>query len=95
MGFGLFKKLKDGFKKGISWISKTLKKIKPITKQILNEVPKVIPNEKIKNYFDTANEIYDVASDGINALDETVNKGNYKAGIDWTKKNLTPMLKKH
>ena len=93
MGFGFFKKLKDGFKKGVSWLNKSLKKVQPIAKQILNEAPKVIKNEKIKNYFDTANEIYDVASDGIDAVDEAVNNQNYDAGINWVNKELKPRLK--
>ena len=95
MGFGLFKKLKDGFKKGVAWLNKALKKVKPMAKQIINEAPKVIKNDKIKNYFEKANDIYDVSSDGINAVDEAVNKGNYNEIKDWTKANITPRLKKH
>ena len=93
MGFGIFKKLKDGFKKGIRWLKNTFEKIKPITKTILNEAPKIIKNEKVKNYFDTAKDIYEVSSDGINALDEAVNNNNYNQITDWTKANIVPRLK--
>ena len=93
MTFGIFKKLKDGFKKGIRWLKNTIEKIKPITKTILNEAPKIIKNEKVKNYFDTAKDIYEVSSDGINALDEAVNNNNYNQITDWTKANIVPRLK--
>lgn len=93
MGFGLFKKLKDGFKKGVSWLNQTLKKVKPLAKQILQEAPKIISNERVRNVFEKANDIYDVSSDGIDAIDEAVNKKNYSKAVDWTKANITPRLK--
>ena len=95
MGFGVFKKLKDKIKKGAAWLNTALKKVQPIAKQILNETPKVIKNEKVKNIFSAANDIYDITSDGINAVDEAVNKNNYSDVIDWTKANIAPRLKKH
>ena len=81
--FGYFKKLKEAFKKGVHWLKNALIKTKPITTTILREAPKIITNERVKNVFDKANDIYEVSSDGINALDEAVNNNNYNDAIDW------------
>ena len=95
MSFGIFKKLKDGFKKGVRWLKNAFNKVKPIAKTIFNEAPKIITNERVKNYFDKANDIYEVSSDGVNALDEAVNNNNYNDAIDWSKRELIPRLKRH
>ena len=62
-------------------------------KNLVTEVSRKSSNDKVKNILNSANNIYDVASDGINAVDEAVNKGNYNQIQDWTKANITPRLK--
>ena len=90
MGFGLFKKLKDKFKKVRGWIQSALPKVRkvmdkaaPVVKDILGQNPKA---EKALKYLD-------VAKDGISAADEAINNRNYSGIKDWTKTNIVPKLK--
>ena len=62
MGFGLFKKIKDAAKKFLPKMSGIMKKIAPVVKTITQEAPKYVTNEKVKNYLNTADEIFDVAN---------------------------------
>ena len=95
MGFGLFKKIKDAAKKFLPKLSGIMKKIAPTVKTITQEVPKYVSNEKVKNYLNTADEIFDVANSGINAIDKAVNKNQYGEVKDWVNYNIAPRLKRH
>ena len=74
MGFGSFKKIKDAAKKFLPKISGIMKKIAPVVKTITQEVPKYTSNEKVKNYFEKADDLFDVTNSGIDAFDKAVNK---------------------
>ena len=95
MGFGLFKKIKDAAKKFLPKISGIMKKIAPVVKTITQEAPKYTSNEKIKNYLNTADEVFDVANSGINAIDKAVNKNNYTDVKNWVNYEIKPRLKKY
>ena len=73
--FGIYKKLKEGFKKLKPWLKKTLPKareviktVKPIMTDILNEVP----NEKLQKKFNKVNNILNITNDGIEAAEEAI-----------------------
>ena len=95
MGFGLFKKIKDAAKKFLPKISGIMKKIAPVVKTITQEVPKYTSNEKVKNYFEKADDLFDVTNSGINAFDQAVNKNNYTDVKNWVNYEIKPRLKKY
>ena len=102
MGFGLFKKIKDAAKKANSWLKRALPKAKqlmdkaaPVVKTMTQEVPKYVTNKKVKNYLETADEVFDVTNSGINALDDAVNNQKYDDVKNWVNYNITPRLKRH
>ena len=70
-----------------------MKKIAPVVKTITQEAPKIIPNQKVINYLDTVDDIFDVTDSGVNAVDQALNHNNYNDVIDWTKQNIMPRLK--
>ena len=95
MGFGLFKKIKDAAKKFLPKMSGIMKKIAPVVKTITQEAPKYVTNEKVKNYLNTADEIFDVANSGVDAVAKAVNKHDYGEVKDWVNYNIAPKLKRH
>ena len=102
MGFGLFKKIKDAAKKAGDWLKKALPQAKqiidaaaPVVKTITQEVPKYTSNQKVKNFFEDADDIFDEVSSGIGAMDKAVNKHEYGEVKDWVNYNIAPRLKRH
>ena len=85
--FGRYKKLKDWFKKGKSWIQKVLPKAREVIKTAAEIVPKITPNEKVKN-------LLDFTSSGIEAADEAINNHNYNDGINWINHEIPLRLKR-
>ena len=96
MGFGLFKKIKDAAKKGINWLKTVLPKAKKILdtiKPVVKELPNYTSNDKIKNYFENANEALDVTDSGLNAINNAINKHNYDDVKNWVNYEIRPRLK--
>ena len=95
--FGIYKKLKEGFKKLKPWLQKTLPKVAPIVKTITQEVPKLTKNEKVKNILDLTNSGIDVIDNAVNrnyddephGILQTINEVN-----DWRNFELKPRLKR-
>ena len=99
--FGIYKKLKEGFKKLKPWLQKTLPKVAPIVKTITQEVPKLTKNEKVKNILDLTNSGIDVINNAVNrnydveddnephGILQTINEVN-----DWRNFELKPRLKR-
>ena len=98
MGFGLFKKLKDFAKKGINWLKGALPKAKRImdaAAPIVKELPKYVKNDKVKNYLENANDVFDVTNSGLDAINHAVNKRNYDDVKNWINYEIKPRLKNH
>ena len=70
-----------------------MKKIAPVVKTITQEVPKYTSNQKVKNYLDTANDVFDVTNSGINAINNAVNKRNADDVKNWINYEIKPRLK--
>ena len=95
MAWGIFKKIKDGVNKAKKWLSNNLpkinrvfKKAKPIVKNVLDEASNYSKNEKLKYGFGKAKDILDITDDGLDALDDALNKNEYGKVKDWTKMNI-------
>ena len=96
--FGIYKKLKEGFKKLKPWLQKTLPKVAPIVKTLTQEVPKFTKNEKVKNILDLTNSGIDVIDNAVNrnyddephGILQTINEVN-----DWRNYELKPRLKRN
>ena len=93
MGFGIFKKIKDAYKKTKDWVKKVLPKARdvvskatPFVKNVLDVLPQ---NDKLAK----VNDILDLTNQGLGVADDAINKNNYKDAIDWTKANIVPRLK--
>ena len=93
MGFGIFKKIKDAFKKAKTWVQKVVpkardavNKVTPFVKNVLDVMPQ---NDKISK----AKDILNLTNQGLGVADDAINKGNYKDAIDWTKANIVPRIK--
>ena len=98
MGFGLFKKLKDFAKKGMNWLKGALPKAKRImdaAAPVVKELPKYVKNDKVKNYLENANDVFDVTNSGIDAINHAVNKRNYDDVKNWVNYEIKPRLKNH
>ena len=98
MGFGLFKKIKDFAKKGINWLKGVLPKAKKImdaAAPVVKELPKYVSNEKVKNYLENANDVFDVTNSGLDAINNAVNKRNYDDVKNWINYEIKPRLKNH
>ena len=103
MGFGLFKKIKDAAKKFLPKLSGIMKKIAPVVKTVTQEArkalaegaPKYISNEKVKNYLNTADEIFDVTNSGVDAINNAVNKNDYDDVKNWVNYEIKPRLKRY
>ena len=96
MGFGLFKKLKDFAKKGINWLKGALPKAKRImdaAAPVVKELPKYVKNDKVKNYLENANDVFDVTNSGLDAINNAVNKRNYDDVKNWINYEIKPRLK--
>ena len=96
MGFGLFKKIKDFAKKGINWLKVALPKAKKImdtVTPVIKELPKYVKNDKVKNYLENANDVFDVTNSGIDAINNAVNKRNYDDVKNWINYEIKPRLK--
>ena len=96
MGFGLFKKIKDFAKKGINWLKGALPKAKKIldtVTPVIKELPKYTSNDKIRNYLENANDVFDVTNSGLNAINNAVNKHNYDDVKNWINYEIKPRLK--
>ena len=91
MGFGLFKKLKEAYKKGKLWLTKAIPKAREIINNvmpILKEAPKITTNPKVKNFFETVD-------DGLELTDDIINKKkSINDGINWINHNIAPRIKK-
>lgn len=90
MGFGIFKKLKDAFKKAKSWIKDNLPKARKVFEQIKPIVPELTPPK----YKNKVKEVLDVVDTGAEAADEFINHNNPKKAIDWAKYEIQPRLKR-
>ena len=98
MGFGLFKKLKDFAKKGMNWLKGALPKAKRImdaAAPVVKELPKYVKNDKVKNYLENANDVFDVTNSGLDAINHAVNKRNYDDVKNWVNYEIKPRLKNH
>ena len=98
MGFGLFKKIKDAAKKTINWLKGALPKAKRImdaAAPVVKELPKYVKNDKVKNYLENANDVFDVTNSGIDAINNAVNKRNYDDVKNWINYEIKPRLKNH
>ena len=97
-GFGFFKKLKEAYKKFQPWIHKIIPKVQETintVKPIIQEVPKITKNEKVKNFFETTNGAIDLANEGLKLADDVIiKKKTVDDGINWINHNLTPRIKK-
>ena len=100
MGWGIFKKIKDGFNKAKKWlkgnapkINRYIKSAKPIVKNIFNEIGNNTDNEKLKLGLGKASQYFDVASDGFDKFDQSLQSGNYDDITNWTTANIAPILK--
>ena len=90
--FGRFKKIKDALKKAKNFLANSLPKLKRFMTQAKPYVYKAIDesgNPKLKK----VNNYFDIADEGIGALDEAINRKNYSKIKDWTKTNIAPRLK--
>ena len=106
MGFGLFKKIKDFAKKGINWLKGALPKAKKImdaAAPVVKELPKYVKNDKVKNYLENANDVFDVTNSGIDAINNAVNNlkrtpvrnSAYDDVKNWINYEIKPRLKNH
>ena len=96
MGFGLFKKIKDFAKKGINWLKGALPKAKKImdaAAPVIKELPKYTSNEKIRNYLENTNDVFNVTNSGLNAINNAVNKRDYNDVKNWVNYEIKPRLK--
>ena len=84
--FGIFKKLKDTLKKVKGWLKDSLPKARAIMNQAAPVIKDILQEPKFNNAID-------IASDGIVAADEAINKKNYNDGINWINKNIKPRLR--
>ena len=84
--FGIFKKLKDTFKKVKGWLKDSLPKARAIMNQAVPVVKDILQEPKI-------NQAIDIENDGIIAADEAINKKNYKDATNWINKNIKPRLR--
>ena len=106
MTFGIFKKLKDSFKKAKHWIAKALpkarnliEKAKPIIPALVNIIGSDSVPEQHKN---KVKDLLNIVDDGMAAADDLVNRNDSKKamqsvskGIDWAKYEIQPRLKKN
>ena len=65
----------------------------PVVHNLFDESQKYIKNDKIKNNLKKVNNYFDIANDGVGALDDAINRKNYTQIKDWTKANIKPRLK--
>ena len=84
--FGIFKKLKDTFKKVKGWLKDSLPKARAIMNQAAPVIKDILQEPKL-------NQAIDIANDGIIAADEAINKKNYNDGVNWINKNIKPRLR--
>ena len=99
MGFGIFKKLKDGFKKAAKWMKykvinpaiDVIKKTKPILEKVdLKPLKPYIPN------YDKVNEIKNKAlefSDDVINLDNRLKNNDINGAVEYAGRKFIPRLK--
>ena len=63
----------------------------PLT--VVKELPKYVSNEKVKNYLENANHVFDVTNSGLDAINNAVNKHNYDDVKNWINYEIKPRLK--
>ena len=91
MSFGKFKKLKDAFNKARKWIRRAL----PVAREVIKQSTPIVQEiTKDKPRFNKVNDLLSVADDGLNAVDDIVNKNDSNSMIDWIHHELRPKLKK-
>ena len=91
MGFGIFKKMKDAFKKTKYWLQKVLPGVRDKIKEFKPIIPEFIPEKRRDKVIDLLN----IVDDGAEAVDELINKKNPNKSIDWIKHEIQPRLKKN
>lgn len=99
--FGIFKKLKEAFKKAKGWLSKALpqarialEQARPLVQTIINDATPQLP-QRWQPTMKKVSQLYDVTQKGIEAADDAINHNHddVSAVKDWTNANLTPRLK--
>jgi len=88
MGFGLFKKLKDGFRKATKWIKPAIEVIKK-TKPILEKVDLKPINPSLEEMKDKVLEF----SDAVINVDNKLKNKDYSGVIEYAGRKFIPRLK--
>ena len=95
--FGIFKKLKDTFKKVKGWLKDSLPKARAIMNQAAPVIKDILQEPKFNNAIDIASDGIVAADDFLNGNEprsgESINKKNYKDGVNWINKNIQPRLR--
>jgi len=94
--FGIYKKLKDGAKKASNWLKKYIPKAREVinyAKPIIQELPKITKQPKVKNLFETTNDALDLTDSGLELADDVINKRKSLNDINWVNYNISPRLK--
>lgn len=93
MGFGLFKKLKDGFKKATKWLKE--KVINP-TIDIMKKTKPILEKIDLKPINPRLDEIKDKAlefSDDVINVDDRLKNKDYNGVIEYAGRKFIPRLK--
>ena len=89
MGFGIFKKIKDAFKKAKNWLQRALPTARKVIEQAKPLIPALIPENKRKKVEDVIN----IIDSGTEAADDYLNRNDSKKAINWINYEIKPRLK--